>query len=274
LSPAEWKAGAVKMKLKPDQVDRLFKDMDSNNKEKTGQALSKWEFFNYMDYEAPSKVTHGDGYGDIDPFGGDHKKFNELPHLGETGNTAPAPAGPGDTSTGAAPAPPADDGTKPFEPPWGGNSSTGAAAPTSTSSSGEVYTVDHCSSCDIYDLLQVGDPLPASGVKVVNCCGKIFNATLASHKAAATKSASMSVKPEKVVSEAATTPEMPQKASQRLEDEVSYYKVAEPKAKTEDSEDPRFKHHFWPTGEERFLSKKHAKPRKEPSHHIRHHIRV
>jgi len=80
LDLEEWKAGAVKMKLKPDQVERIFKDMDSNHKESTQGGLSKWELFNYLDYEVPSFRTHGDGYGDIDAFGSDHKKFNELPN--------------------------------------------------------------------------------------------------------------------------------------------------------------------------------------------------
>merc|ERR1719321_1581541 len=56
LSPAEWKVGGEKMKLKPEQIDRLLNDMDSNHKENTDGHLSKWEFFDYLDYEEPGKV--------------------------------------------------------------------------------------------------------------------------------------------------------------------------------------------------------------------------
>merc|ERR1719281_735645 len=94
------------MGLKPDQIDRLFKDMDTNQKEKTAGHVSRWEFFDYMDYSEPAKAAGGDGYGDIDPFGQDHKKFNELPHMGETGTTAaaaqPAPAAQPAAQSGSA----------------------------------------------------------------------------------------------------------------------------------------------------------------------------
>jgi hypothetical protein len=80
LSPEEWKAGAAKMGLPASDIDRIFKDMDTNHGEGTPEHLSKWEFFQYMDYEEPLFVSRGDGYGDIDPFGHAHKQFNDLPH--------------------------------------------------------------------------------------------------------------------------------------------------------------------------------------------------
>merc|ERR1719271_2162993 len=80
LSPAEWKDGARIMGLKPVQADRIFKEMDTNSKEKTGHHLSRWEFYTYLEYEEPNFTSTGDGYGDIDPWGFEHKKFNELPH--------------------------------------------------------------------------------------------------------------------------------------------------------------------------------------------------
>jgi len=81
LSVTEWAGGAAKMKLNPDQERRIFKEMDTNHKEATGLHISKWEFYKYLDYEEPNFKSTGDGYGDIDPWGTDHKKFNELPHL-------------------------------------------------------------------------------------------------------------------------------------------------------------------------------------------------
>merc|ERR1719272_1334361 len=78
LTADEWAAGAAKMKLKPDQVARLFKNMDSNHKENTGHHVSKWEFYSYLDYEEPAFRSFNDGYGDIDAFGSDHKQFNKL----------------------------------------------------------------------------------------------------------------------------------------------------------------------------------------------------
>jgi len=80
ISPEEWKVGAVKMGIPASDIDRIFKDMDSNHGEATPHHLSKAEFFQYMDYEVPLFVTWADGYGDIDPFGTAHKEFNELPH--------------------------------------------------------------------------------------------------------------------------------------------------------------------------------------------------
>merc|ERR1719247_2231799 len=140
--------------------------MDSNHKENTEGGLSKWEFFNYLDYQEPSQIAYGDGYGDIDPFGADHKKFNKLQPMGE----GTASVSPPQSSTQ-----PVQSATQPVQGTTGGS-----ASGASTSSQ---YTVDHCSSCDIYDLLQVGVPVPAEGVKVVNCCGKRFNATLAMPRA-------------------------------------------------------------------------------------------
>jgi len=78
LSPEEWELGATRMGLKPDQIDRLFKDMDSNHKENTPGHLSKWEFYDYLDYSEPLYRSWGDGYGDLDTWGSDHKKFNTL----------------------------------------------------------------------------------------------------------------------------------------------------------------------------------------------------
>jgi len=79
MSKAEWEAAAKKLHLKPDQVKRLIKEMDVNTGERTHGEISKWEFFKYMDYEEARFVTYQDGYGDIDPFGSEEKKFNELP---------------------------------------------------------------------------------------------------------------------------------------------------------------------------------------------------
>jgi len=81
LSPAEWKVGATKMGLGPAQVKRLFEDMDVNHKERTQGFISHWEWNYFLDYQDPNQVTWNDGYGDIDPFGKDHKKFNTLPHV-------------------------------------------------------------------------------------------------------------------------------------------------------------------------------------------------
>merc|ERR1719265_98055 len=81
LSPAEWKKGAAKMGLPPADIDRIFKDMDSNHGEGTASHLSKWEFYKYMDYEEPLLRHWGDGFGDIDPFGSAHKEFNNLPAI-------------------------------------------------------------------------------------------------------------------------------------------------------------------------------------------------
>lgn len=79
LSPEEWEHGAKRLKLTPEQARKVWKDMNTNHKENTHGHISMWEFFKYLDYEPPPKVTWGDGYGDLDPFGHAHKKFNELP---------------------------------------------------------------------------------------------------------------------------------------------------------------------------------------------------
>merc|ERR1719271_756514 len=81
LSPTEWAGGAAKMRLKAEQEKRIFKEMDINHRENTQIFISKWEFYKYLDYEEPNFKSTGDGFGDIDPWGTDHKKFNELPHL-------------------------------------------------------------------------------------------------------------------------------------------------------------------------------------------------
>merc|ERR550537_1648426 len=81
LSPLEWAGGAAKMRLKSEQEERIFKEMDINHEEKTHLHISEWEFYKYLDYEEPNFKSTGDGFGDIDPWGTDHKKFNELPHL-------------------------------------------------------------------------------------------------------------------------------------------------------------------------------------------------
>lgn len=91
LSPKEWALGATRMGLKADQIDRLFKDMDSNVREHTKGHLSKWEFYDYMDYSEPLFRTFGDGFGDLDNFGTDHKKFNTLPHKPATATKAGPP---------------------------------------------------------------------------------------------------------------------------------------------------------------------------------------
>merc|ERR1719161_394596 len=52
--------------------------MDSNHGENTDKHISKWEFYHYLDYEEPAFRTYGDGYGDIDGWGTEHKKFNKL----------------------------------------------------------------------------------------------------------------------------------------------------------------------------------------------------
>jgi len=79
ISKSEFVKIAEEMKLKPDQIDRLFKDMDSNHNEATELHISKWEMYHYMDYEDARFITFQDGYGDVDPWGSEHKKFNELP---------------------------------------------------------------------------------------------------------------------------------------------------------------------------------------------------
>jgi len=91
LSPQEWAAGGAKMGLKPDQIDRLFKDMDTNIKENTPSHLSKWEFYEYLDYSDPLYRTWGDGFGDVDGFGNAHKKFNTLPQKPTTATKAGSP---------------------------------------------------------------------------------------------------------------------------------------------------------------------------------------
>merc|ERR1719420_287466 len=90
LSPLEWAGGAAKMRLKADQEKRVFKEMDTNHRENTQIYISKWEFYKYLDYEELTFKSTGDGFGDIDPWGTDHKKFNELPHLKSGQKARPA----------------------------------------------------------------------------------------------------------------------------------------------------------------------------------------
>jgi Ca2+-binding EF-hand superfamily protein len=80
IDKQEWKAFEKRMKLKPDQVKRIFKEMDTNNDEHTQDHVSEREFYDYLDYQPPHQITYEDGYGDIDPWGTHHKKFNTLPH--------------------------------------------------------------------------------------------------------------------------------------------------------------------------------------------------
>jgi len=80
IDKQEWKAFDKRMRLKPDQVERIFKEMDHNLDEHTQDNISEREFYDYLDYEVPHLITYGDGYGDIDPWGTHHKKFNVLPH--------------------------------------------------------------------------------------------------------------------------------------------------------------------------------------------------
>lgn len=84
LSPAEWKIGATKMGLGPAQIKRLFTEMDINEKEHTQGHISHWEWNHFLDFEDPRQVTWNDGFGDVDPWGTDHKKFNTLPHETKT----------------------------------------------------------------------------------------------------------------------------------------------------------------------------------------------
>jgi len=80
IDKQEWKAFEKRMDLKPDQVKRIFKEMDTNIDEHTQDHISEREFYAYMDYEKTMQITYGDGFGDIDPWGMHHKKFNTLPH--------------------------------------------------------------------------------------------------------------------------------------------------------------------------------------------------
>jgi len=68
------------MGLKPEQIARVFSEMDKNPNEHTKHHISKREFFDYLDFDLPNFKSYGDGYGDIDPWGTSHKKFNTLPH--------------------------------------------------------------------------------------------------------------------------------------------------------------------------------------------------
>lgn len=82
LSWSEWEQMCRYMDFTPKQIKRLWKSANSNKGENTHNGISRWELYHYIDWEEPAKVTWGDGFGDIDPWGSDHKKFNKLPHLG------------------------------------------------------------------------------------------------------------------------------------------------------------------------------------------------
>merc|ERR1719262_1226755 len=84
-------AGVVgTMKFAKQQAEMLFDQCDTNEGERTPEMVSQWEFFKFLDYDPPSQPTWGDGYGDIDPWGRTHKKFNKLRHT----DTPPKPAAP------------------------------------------------------------------------------------------------------------------------------------------------------------------------------------
>lgn len=78
ISEAEWKVALKKLGLNADQAARLWEGMDTNSGERTKGYVSKWEFFSYMEWEELLPQTWDDGFGDIDPWGLEHKKFNEL----------------------------------------------------------------------------------------------------------------------------------------------------------------------------------------------------
>jgi len=82
LSWEEWEQMCRYMEFTPKQIKRLWKSANSNHAENTHSGISRWELYHYVDWEEPPKVTWGDGFGDIDPWGSEHKKFNTLPHLG------------------------------------------------------------------------------------------------------------------------------------------------------------------------------------------------
>jgi len=78
VSEDEWKAFATKLHLSAEQAESLWKRIDTNEGEHTQGHMSQWEFFHFMDYQEPKKITWADGFGDLDSFGADHKKFNTL----------------------------------------------------------------------------------------------------------------------------------------------------------------------------------------------------
>merc|ERR1719335_26874 len=80
ISKQEWKAFEKRMRFKPDQVERIFKDIDTNRDEHTQEHISEREFYDYLDYQPTFEISYQDGFGDIDPWGLHHKKFNTLPH--------------------------------------------------------------------------------------------------------------------------------------------------------------------------------------------------
>lgn len=84
LSKEEIEELLGKLKLNAKQIKRIRREIDTNHEENTNHFISKWELYTYLDWQEPAKVTWGDGFGDIDPFGTTHKKFNKLTpkHLG------------------------------------------------------------------------------------------------------------------------------------------------------------------------------------------------
>lgn len=124
LSQSEFEQMCNYMEFSPKQIARLWKSANTNHGENTHNGISRWELYTYIDWEEPAKVTWGDGFGDIDPFGRDHKKFNKLPHLGgdyvafgdaaiDFSSTKPAKAG-GSIIVG-------DASSQPESPPKHGN---------------------------------------------------------------------------------------------------------------------------------------------------------
>jgi len=80
ISEDEWKTLGSELGFNENQMKRLWGLLDTNEGENTKDYISRWEWFDLMDYEEPRFVTFGDGFGDIDPFGTEHKKFNVMTH--------------------------------------------------------------------------------------------------------------------------------------------------------------------------------------------------
>jgi len=86
ISKEEWEAALGKLHLNAEQAARLWKLLDTNKGEHTQHFISKWEFYDFLDWqEPPPGATWGDGFGDIDPWGATHKKFNRLAHPAKYG---------------------------------------------------------------------------------------------------------------------------------------------------------------------------------------------
>merc|ERR1719161_272727 len=93
LSREEWDAGVIgTMKFSEEESARFWNLTDINYREnswyplghsfKKEGGISKWEFLHFVHYSEITPLTTGDGYGDIDQFGHNHKKFNILPGPG------------------------------------------------------------------------------------------------------------------------------------------------------------------------------------------------